>query len=223
MINIILNEWIKLIRNRSFIYLTLFFIFSLFLIFWIGTLQNINQQNLQSSAQNQIREQWKNLDPMNPHSAAHYGSYVFKPTNILNSIDGGISDITGNVLKLEGHVQNEIVYSEASQSITISKFGKLKISLLLQYVIPLILIFLAFESIGGEKESRRLRLILFQGVTISKLIFSKSLSIWIYGLFLMLLTFIMHFIKSNEIEIIYRLLLISLSYGLYYYIITKRP
>ena len=49
-------------------------------------------------------------------------------------MDSGVNDITGNVLKLEGHVQNEIVYSEASQSLTISKFGKLKSSLLLQYI-----------------------------------------------------------------------------------------
>ena len=83
---------------------------------------------------------------MNPHRAAHYGSYAFKPINILNSMDGGVNDITGNVLKLEGHVQNEIVYSEASQSLTISKFGKLKSSLLLQYVIPLLLIFLSIGS-----------------------------------------------------------------------------
>ena len=42
---------------------------------------------------------------MNPHSAVHYGSYAFKPMNALNSLDGGINNITGNVIKLEGHVQ----------------------------------------------------------------------------------------------------------------------
>ena len=77
---------------------------------------------------------------MNPHSAAHYGSYAFKPMNLLNGLDGGVNDITGNVIKLEGHVQNEILF-EASQSLSISKFGKLKSSILLQIIIPLIIIF----------------------------------------------------------------------------------
>ena len=105
------------------------FIFSLLIVVSFGVNQNLNQQGYRSKAQKHVRNQWNNLEAMNPHRAAHYGSYAFKPINILNSMDSGVNDITGNVLKLEGHVQNEIVYSEASQSLTISKFGKLKSSL----------------------------------------------------------------------------------------------
>ena len=126
MINIILNEWKILFRNQAFVYITIVFVLSLIFIVWIGVFENNNQKNLQLSAQKHVRNQWDNLKPMNPHRAAHYGSYVFKPISVLNSLDDGVSSITGNVLKLEGHVQNEIVYSEASQSISISKFGKLK-------------------------------------------------------------------------------------------------
>ena len=123
MINIILNEWKMFTRDRVFVYSTIFFVLSLSLVVWMGIIQNKGQQQLQMKAQNHVRQQWENLEAMNPHRAAHYGSYVFKPVSILNSVDEGINSITGNVLKLEGHVQNEIVYSEASQSISISKFG----------------------------------------------------------------------------------------------------
>ena len=116
--------------------------------------QHEEQQENRRLAQEHVREQWENLKEMNPHGAAHYGTYAFKPSNLLSSMDGGINDITGNVLQLEGHVQNEIVYSEASQSLSISKFGKLKSSLLLQYVIPLFLIFLSYGSISNEKLHR---------------------------------------------------------------------
>ena len=124
---------------------------SLSIVVFIGIIQNNNQRLYQSKAQKHVRQQWENLEAMNPHRAAHYGSYAFKPINILNSMDSGINDITGNVIKLEGHVQNEIVYSEASQSLSISKFGKLKSSLILQYVIPLFLIFLAYGSIRNSE------------------------------------------------------------------------
>ena len=130
MINIILNEWKMLVRNQVFIYLTIFFVLSLSLVVWMGIIQNSTQQEYRIKAQKHVRKQWDNLEAMNPHRAAHYGSYAFKPNNLLNSMDGGINDITGNVIQLEGHVQNEIVYSEASQSLSISKFGKLKSSLL---------------------------------------------------------------------------------------------
>ena len=222
MINIILNEWKILFRNQAFVYITIVFVLSLIFIVWIGVFENNNQKNLQLSAQKHVRNQWDNLKPMNPHRAAHYGSYVFKPISVLNSLDDGVSSITGNVLKLEGHVQNEIVYSEASQSISISKFGKLKSSLILQYVIPLFLIFLAYSSISSERETGRLKLLVFQGISLFQLVFSKSISIWLYGVFLLLITIsIQTLLSTIDLEIIQRLMLVFISYSCYYYIICS--
>ena len=159
---------------------------------------------------------------MNPHRAAHYGSFAFKPLNILNAMDGGINDITGNVLQLEGHVQNEVIYSEASQALSVSKFGKLKSSLILQYVIPLFLIFLSFGSMSKEKETQRIKLLVMQGASIDKLVNAKSISVWIYGLFLLIVTVtIQSILGSTNPEIFKRLAYILLSYGLYYFIITS--
>ena len=52
-------------------------------IVWTGIIQNNNQKKNQLSAQKHVRNQWDNLKPMNPHRAAHYGSYVFKPVSIF--------------------------------------------------------------------------------------------------------------------------------------------
>ena len=115
-------------------------------------------------------------EPSNPHRAAHFGSYAFKETTILNSIDEGVNSVTGNVLRLEGHKQNDVMFSEASQSLMISKMGKLKPSLLFQFLIPLFLIFLSFNSYSKERESGRLKLILIQGISLKSLIFQKYLA-----------------------------------------------
>ena len=58
-------------------------------------------------------------------------------------LDEGINATTGTVLRLEGHTQNEVMFSEASQSSMLSKFGKLKPSLLFQYLIPLYYFYLS--------------------------------------------------------------------------------
>ena len=222
MIDIIINEWKNLIRDRLFFYSTIFFVLSLLLVVWMGILQQENQQQSQSEAQKHVRKQWENLEAMNPHRAAHYGSFAFKPLNILNAMDGGINDITGNVLQLEGHVQNEVIYSESSQALSISKFGKLKSSLILQYVIPLFLIFLSFGSMSKEKETQRIRLLILQGASIEKLVNAKSISVWMYGLFLLIVTVtIQSIFGSTNPEIFKRLAYILLSYGLYYFIITS--
>ena len=222
MISIILNDWKIFLRNKLFLYTTIFFVLALLMVVILGTIQNNNQQLYRAKAEEHIRSQWENLEAMNPHRAAHYGSYAFKPLNTLNSMDNGINDITGNVIKLEGHIQNEIVYSDASQSLTISKFGKLKSSSILQYVIPLFLIFLAFNSMSSERQSKRLKLLLFQGASFSKLAFAKSLSVWIYGLFLLVITLITQILLiQTDVETLQRLVLITISYGLYYYIISS--
>ena len=221
MIAIILNEWKILVRNRSIVYVSLIFILSIICLAWMSNLQSENQSKAQAAAEKHIRAQWDNLEPMNPHRAAHYGVYVFKPISILNSLDDGVSSITGNVLKLEGHVQNEIVHSEASQSITISKFGKLKPSIILQYVVPLFLIFLSFGSITNDKETGRMKLIALQGVSPEKLVLSKSISIWLYGLMLIMFSVLLQsLLGSLALDAGLRLGLAFISYGLYYLIVV---
>lgn len=223
MIQIIKNEWKSLWRNKIFALLTLFFIVSLAAVTWLGIAQNNKQQEQQQAAHEHIREKWENIDGMNPHGAAHYGSYVFKPVTSLSGIDDGVNAITGNVLRLEGHVQNEMVYSEASQSLSVSKFGKLKPSLLLQYVIPLLLIFMAFASVSSEKDSGRLKLLIFQGASRKQLIFSKSLSVFLYGLLLLICVIAVQLLVSfntlNNNQLL-RMVLLFVAYAMYYYIIS---
>jgi ABC-2 type transport system permease protein len=221
--NMILNEWLGLIRNRIFLYLSIFFATALILVTGFGVLQNQTQLEAQQKAHQHIRVQWDEMEPGNPHRAAHFGTYAFKPANVLNGIDEGVNALTGNVLKLEGHTQNELVYSEASQSLLISKFGKLKPSLLLQFLIPLFLIFLAFNTYNQERESGRLKLILIQGISLQKLLISKTISIWLIGLFMMLFSVLAQLlfnIKSFEADTLFRLTILFIGYGLYYLIIT---
>ena len=80
------------------------------------------------------------------------------------------------MLRLEGHKQNDVAFSEISQSIETSKFGKLKPSLLFQFIIPLILIFLTFNSYTSEISSGRLKLLIVQGGSPLYIVFGKILA-----------------------------------------------
>ncbi len=222
--DIFINEWKGLFRNRLFLYLTTFFIISIGVITWLGVVQNQKQTEAQNEAHKHIRAQWDEMKPTNPHGAAHFGSYAFKPNSVLNSMDEGVNAVTGNVLRLEGHTQHDVVYSEASQSYQISKFGKLKPSLLFQFIIPLFLIFLSFKTITGERETGRLKLLIIQGSGMRSLAFAKIFSIWSIGIVLLLLaTFIQGLFNSNQFssDTIFRLFMFISTYGIYYWIITS--
>jgi len=134
---IIKNEWRFLLRSRILLGLGIFFILILMLSVFLGSAQVNSQAEKLTDAKDHVRQKWVSIDEMNPHAAAHYGTYVFKPANLLSSLDEGVNSITGNVLRVEGHVQNEILHSEASQMQTISRFGKLKSSLLRKEQWPL--------------------------------------------------------------------------------------
>ncbi len=219
---IIKNEWQFYLRTPWLLGISVGFILVLLLSLYLGNQQTQVQTEHYTTAQKDMRKQWESLKEMNPHGAAHFGTYVFKPSNLLSSLDEGVNSVTGNVLRVEGHVQNEIVHSEASQMLAISKFGKLKSSLLLQFIIPVLLIFLAFSSISNEKNSGRLKLLVLQGTRPSTLIFSKTISVWLYGVGLLSLTFLVytliHLQNLNQ-EIIIRVAFILISYCFYYFII----
>lgn len=219
---IIKNEINSLKRNRPFIGVSIGFVIVLFLTVFLGNLQTEKQTKNYEVAKNKLRNQWENIEGLNAHGAAHFGTYVFKPSNLLSSLDEGINSVTGNVIKVEGHVQNEIVHSEASQVQFISRFGKLKSSLLLQFVISLLLIFLAFNAVNTEKQSGRLKLLIMQGARPSSLIWAKTLSIWGYGILLLTLNvFVYAVVNADDInsQIIFRVILYYLSYALFYFII----
>ena len=222
--HILINEWKGFLRNRVFMILIFIFIFSLLLTTYLGIVQNNKQIQAQKEAQEHISEQWDEMDHGNPHQSAHFGSYAFKPTSVLNSIDEGINSITGNVLRLEGHRQNDVMFSEASQSLIISKFGKMKPSLLFQFIIPLFLIFLSFNSYIQERDTGRLKLLLIQGASLKKIIFSKIISIWLIGLVLLFfatsiqLIFNLH---QFNIDTLFRLTVLLISYSLYYLVLIN--
>ena len=219
---IIKNEWNFLRRSRTLLGLSLGFVGVLIVSIYLGRLQTNAQAEVRQEARAHLRAQWEGIESMNPHAAAHYGTYVFKPVSLLGSLDEGVSSVTGNVLRLEAHKQHEIVHSEASQMQTASAFGKLTGALLLQYILPLVLIFLAYQAISGEKQSGRLKLLILQGATANSLIWGKTLAVWLYGMALLLITVgtygLIHF-QSLNADLLCRTFLFLAAYALYYFVV----
>lgn len=220
---IIKNEWSALSRNKILLGVSLGFLAVLMISVFMGNLQTQKQETRYQEAKAEVRKQWEQIDAMNPHGAAHYGTYVFKPTNMLSSLDEGVNSVTGNVIRVEGHVQNEIVYSEASQMQAVSKFGKLKSSLLLQYILPLLLLFLSFHSVSSERQSGRYKMLLLQGASPTAIVWSKALAVWLFGMLILTITILIYLMLNLSLvdgDILSRAFYFYAAYALYYFIIT---
>lgn len=117
--------------------------------------------------------QWHAQPDRHPHRVVHYGHYVFRPLTPLAFFDSGIDAFTGHMLYLEGHRQNTANFSDARQSSVLLRFGLPTPAFVLQTLLPLLIVFLAFGCISRERERGSLRLLLAQGVSPARILCGK--------------------------------------------------
>lgn len=106
-----------------------------------------------NQARSHVRELWLGQEPTNPHSATHYGTYVFKPVTRLSAFDTGIDPYTGVVAHLESHVQREFSERPVRDSASLGRLGETGPGFLLCALLPLLAIFLSQAAVAGERES----------------------------------------------------------------------
>jgi ABC-2 type transport system permease protein len=129
------------------------------------------------AARRGTRQQWLNQGEKNPHSAAHYGVYAFKPKMPLSLVDQGIDPYVGVASWLEAHKQNEFKFKPAQDATALQRLGELTGATVLQLILPLMIILLTFSAFAGERESGTLRQLLSLGLKRSHLAWGKALGI----------------------------------------------
>jgi ABC-2 type transport system permease protein len=127
------------------------------------------------SAQEVVNAQFAAQGEKNPHAAAHYGIYAFKPVTPLSFFDTGVGSYTGVSIWLEAHNQNDAEGEPARDATAIARFGELTAAFTLQMLLPLLVILLAFPSFAGEREAGTLRQVLSMQVAPVQLLFGKAL------------------------------------------------
>lgn len=130
-----------------------------------------------AAAQARSREQWENQTAKNPHSAAHFSVFAFKPVAPLALADTGVNPYAGIAVWLEAHRQNELKYSAARDTTSAGRFGQLTAAFVLQVLVPLVIILLAFGALASEREQGTLRQVLSLGIARGRFIAGKFIGI----------------------------------------------
>lgn len=139
---------------------------------------HVNKQNtIRKQFQEQARHDWLNNPDKHPHRMAHYGHFAFRPAPSLSFFDFGMESYMGSTVFLEAHKQNAVNFSEAGLSTGLLRFGEISIAMTLQVLVPLLICFLGFNSIAGERENGTLKVLFSQGLQWKELIAGKSLGI----------------------------------------------
>lgn len=213
--------------NRATLVLTILLGLSLCMATYIGW-QNYKTQNEQRLHYKElVRAQWLAKPDKHPHRMAHYGYLAFREKHELSFFDFGIESFAGVSIFLEAHKQNTVNFSEAGFSNGMLRFGEISVAMVLQLLVPLLIIFIGYNSISAERESGTLKILLCQKVSWRKLLWGKTLGISGIGLSifmpLILLTILLWASLSQwaiSADSGIRLVILILSYCVYFFIIT---
>lgn len=117
-----------------------------------SALSLIDTLQARAASQQAESQRWLNQGKKYPHSAAHYGVYVFKPLSSLSALDPGIERFVGSSVWLEAHKQNDFIHRPAADQPGITRQFTLSPALVLQVLAPLAVVFLGFGSFARERE-----------------------------------------------------------------------
>jgi ABC-2 type transport system permease protein len=171
------RELVDLVRDRRFhiLSMTVLAVSALSLAVGWKQYRDVAQQHAQAQAA--TRAQWLGQTKKNPHSAAHYGVYAFKPKSPLAMIDTGVDPYTGVAVWLEAHKQNEHKYRPAQDRTAVERFGEMTAAETLQVLVPLFIVLITFGAFAAEREQGTLRQVLSLGVRPRDLVLGKSAGI----------------------------------------------
>ncbi|MGS2762790.1 ABC transporter permease [Sinomicrobium sp. M5D2P9] len=146
---------------------------------WISSSQYKRTKQQYETAQKTERAVWDNQGEKNPHSAAHYGTYAFKPEYPLGLLDKGIDKYSGTSIFMEAHKRNEAQYSPVADQTGLARFGELTPDFILLFIIPLFIILMGYNSYTKEAELGTLPLLKSQGAKGWKILLGKWIALFL--------------------------------------------
>lgn len=170
-------------------------------------------------------EVWVNQGERNPHSAAHFSRYAFKPIPAMSTFEPGVIDYSGLAVWMEAHRRNPAAFRYAEGAGDLSNFVSLTPAWIMQVILPLVIILLLFSSYAGEREDGTLRQLLSHGISL-KSIFQGKLRAALYVVlkliiplaFIIMVATIIFQTGVEQIDQFLRLIILLGMYGLYFMI-----
>jgi ABC-2 type transport system permease protein len=188
---------------------------ALFGITWgVGWQQQIRHQSDMHAAVSADRRIWEQQGARNPHSVAHFGQYAFKPSGALSAFDPGLSPWLGNSLWMEAHYQNTAAFRPAEDRAVPTMTESLSAAFVLQYLAPLVLIFLGFALIARERERQTLKMAMANGASPAAWLGGKLLALTVLAGLLWLPAWLL-VITADSPDARSRALMLTLTYGVY--------
>lgn len=152
-----------------------------------GAVSHAEHQRATRLGQEQAYKVWLSQDQKNPHSAAHFGLHVVRPASSLAFLDPGVGGFAGAVVWLEAHKRNSPLLRDAEDDGGLARFPAPSVAFVLLAIVPLLMVFVGYGSVSGEREAGRLPLLAASIGSFAPLLLAKAASLWLVGVALVML------------------------------------
>ena len=123
------------------------------------------------------RTSWLSQGPRDPHSAAHFSQWAFRPVTAPALLDPGTLPYAGSAIWMEAHARNPAAFRAIEDRPAALDLGEFSAAWVLQTIAPLLLLVLAAGAVSRERERGTLRLMLASGLPPGSLVRAKARSL----------------------------------------------
>ena len=176
---LVIYEWILLWRDRRAATALLGLAALLLIAFAANAATLAREETARREVAAAERARWLAQPAKDPHSAAHYSIFAFKPAAALAALDLGVEPFVGQAVWLEAHVQNDLLYRPQGEASLLERAGQRHPAALLIAFAPLVAFLLAFGAGAREREHGTLRLALGAARDPRLLALTKAAAVWL--------------------------------------------
>lgn len=123
------------------------------------------------------RASWLAQGPRDPHAAAHFAQWAFRPLAAPALLDPGAAPHAGSAVWMEAHARNPAAFRAAEDRVGALDLGEFSAAWVLQTLAPLLLLVLAAGTVARERERGTLRLMLASGAPGRLLVHGKAVGL----------------------------------------------
>lgn len=172
---IIRHQWRQLLRDRRAWWAGSVLVATSLAALVVGSVRAAKEGEQRERAAVENGVTWERQGVVNPHAAAHFGHFAFKPVSPLASLDPGLDRHLGTMVRLEAHRQHAASSLPDGGGFALASFPELSPAFALQVFGPVLLILATYGTFAGEGARRLLRQELGGGVPVARLVAGRYL------------------------------------------------
>lgn len=135
-----------------------------------------------SAAAAMEQSSWRDQGARDPHSAAHFAQWAFRPVRAPALLDPGTLSFAGSAIWMEAHARNPAAVRAVEDQSATLHLGEFSLAFVLQTLLPLVVLLLAAGLVARERERGTLRMLLSFGLAKEQLVPAKAAALGRIGL-----------------------------------------